>query len=339
MIIISQYLSTLLNAGPKAKLDIEKILKQEFKGKVHTLKLTGKEEKQQLSKLIYKITKAIISIIYIRGNDLVLIQAPFTNNIRFTKQAKNKIAFIHDIEGIRKQDNNIEKKEINFFSSCRFIIVHNNKMKEYLVNSGIDINKIYVLELFDYLTDNEIFFKDSISLNETNPQIIYTGNLDKANFLKQLDSENMNFILNIYGTYNNDLINEKIVYKGKFSPDKLINNLHGDLGLVWDGDIDDKDEFTGYKNYTKFNNPHKLSCYLAAGIPVIVWGKSAISNFVVENNVGYVINNLYDINNINFSDYKEKKNNAEKISEKLRNGYFTKKVVYEILDDFKKGNS
>ena len=53
----------------------------------------------------------------------------------------------------------------------------------------------------------------------------------------------------------------------------------GNLGLIWDGASDSSDEDIGMKNYTRYNNPHKLSCYMAAGLPVIVWEKSAISKF------------------------------------------------------------
>ena len=101
---------------------------------------------------------------------------------------------------------------------------------------------------------------------------------------------------------------------------------------MWDGNVDESDEHLTYKNYTKYNNPHKLSCYLAAGIPVIVWKKSAVANFVLKNNIGYVISSLYDINELDFSDYELKKKNIEKISKNLKNGYYTKKVIKQMLN-------
>ena len=159
-------------------------MKKEFDSKIYTLKLTGKEEKGILNKNIYRIRKAIFSIKYLHGEELTVIQVPFTNDIKFTKNSKHKIAFIHDIEGIRKNDTRIENREINFLNTCEYIVAHNNKMKRYLVKKGIDAQKIYVLELFDYLCnysikDNKIFDKNDI-------KIVYTGNLDKAPFLRQI---------------------------------------------------------------------------------------------------------------------------------------------------------
>ena len=87
------------------------------------------------------------------------------------------------------------------------------------------------------------------------------------------------------------------------------------------------------KNYTKYNNPHKLSCYMAAGLPVIVWEKAAISKFVKDNNIGYTIKKIDDINTLDFSDLKEKAENVKKIEEKVQNGEYTKNVIKKILKD------
>lgn len=308
-------------------------MKKEFDSKIYTLKLTGKEEKGILNKNIYRIRKALFSIKYLHGEELTVIQVPFTNDIKFTKNSKHKIAFIHDIEGIRKNDTRIENREINFLNTCEYIVAHNNKMKRYLVKKGIDAQKIYVLELFDYLCnysikDNKIFDKNDI-------KIVYTGNLDKAPFLRQIKSEKMNFTMNVYGVNNEKIQNEKIEYKGKYLPDELPKHIEGDIGLVWDGNYDESDENEGFKNYTKYNNPHKLSCYIVAELPVIVWKKSAVADFVNKYNIGYTINNIYDINELDFKDYKIKKENIKRLSLKAKQGDFTKKVINEILKKYK----
>ena len=72
---------------------------------------------------------------------------------------------------------------------------------------------------------------------------------------------------------------------------------------------------------------------MAAGIPVIAWKKAAISEFIKKNNIGYLIDQISDINNLDFSDYNEKLKNTKKMQVKVRNGYFTKTVINEILND------
>ena len=85
-----------------------------------------------------------------------------------------------------------------------------------------------------------------------------------------------------------------------------------------------------FKQYTKFNNPHKLSCYLAAGIPVIVWEKTAIAEMVKRENIGYTIRSLEGIKNLNFQDYSSKSESVRKYKEKVRSGYYTKRVIENI---------
>ena len=331
MIVISQYVSNLLNAGPKAKIDVEKILKEKYDSNIYTLKLTGKEDKNIINKFIYRLRKALFSFKYLQSDDITVIQVPFINDIRFTKKIKHKVAFIHDIEGIRKNNDKIATREINFLATCEFIIVHNNRMKEYLIEKGIDEKKIYILELFDYLCINNK--KHHKIFDEKQIEVVYTGNLDKAPFLQEIEANKMNFVMNVYGVKNNEKIeNDKIKYMGKYLPDELPQEINGDFGLVWDGNYDESDENKGFKNYTKYNNPHKLSCYIAAGLPVIVWKKAAVAEFVNKYNIGYTISNIYDINKINFKDYMIKKENAEKLSIKVKSGYFTQKVMNEILE-------
>ncbi len=336
MKVVSQYSYNSMHAGPKAKADIEKILKEEFNAEVKAYTYKETKKKSKVNDIILKLRKTLFCFLNFKKNELTIIQFPFSNKLLLTKKIKNKIAFIHDLDGLRKQEEKLNEKEMKFLKSCNYIVVHNKKMKSYLLENGINENKIYELELFDYLCEDTISDTRERELNYKT--VAYTGNLvaDKSPFLYQLDTEKMNFKLFLYGKGIKENINEKLVYRGAFKPEELPHKIEANLGLVWDGNFDESDEKLLFKNYNKYNNPHKLSCYIAAGIPVIVWRESAVADLVTNYNIGYTVSNIYDINNIDFSDYDIKRKNVLKLSQKVQEGFFTKKVIFEILKDYNK---
>ena len=330
-IVLSQYTKNKLNAGPKAKTDIEKIMSQNYESYIMNYERSEDIISNRVKRCVSFIKKFYSIKKTITKNDTILIQFPFTKHFSLISDAKYKICLIHDIEGLRNENKCLLEKELDFFKKFDIIIVHNPVMKNYLIENGIKEEKLVVLEMFDYSVNTNNFTIKEIDVNKS-ITLVYTGNLDKAPFLFQLEEEKMNFNLNVYGIKSKEINNSKINYIGAFQPDELPNYINGNLGLVWDGNLDESDEEISFKNYTKYNNPHKLSCYLSAGIPVIVWKKAAVASFVLENNVGYVINNLYEINKLDFSDYDEKAKNALEIGKKVRDGYFTKKAVESALD-------
>ena len=341
MIILHTNFTSKVGAGTKAPEDIYNILKNNTKSKTIEvrMRLTNKIM-NNLRKIPFCISK-ILKLIFVSKKEYVVLQSnyfdyPFIlpNFLSWILKSKKTIYYIHDINGLRYNQNRKLKQELKIIDANNYVIAHNDTMKKYLVEKGIDSKKIYVLDCFDYLCDaktkevNHEFDKDNV-------QICYAGNLlkDKSEFIYEID--NKNYTLNLFGKGIKNDINKKIHYKGVYEADKVRDYLHDDLGLIWDGHADDSYEYNNYKNYTRYNNPHKLSCYLAADLPVIVWSKSAISDFVKKNNVGYIIDELHDIDNIDFSDYNEKKKNALIIGERIRNGYYTLNVLNKILD--KKG--
>lgn len=329
MKVISLIEKSKKNAGPKAPGDVDKILKTEYDAKNVSITREGRFK----LKIVFEFLKTLIK------NDLIILQHPLLYKEKaYSILSKNRtIILIHDISGLRSQNEEQLNKEINIFKKFKYIIVHNNKMKEYLVSKGINEENIYVLELFDYLANGKI--EEEYTFDKNDIKVIYPGNLkkEKSPFIYQLDSDKLNFKINLYGIGIDKNISNKLIYKGSFEPED-INSLEGDLGLIWDGNFDESDENIWYKNYTKYNNPHKLSCCMAMGIPVIVWEKAAIADFVKKNNIGYTIHNIYDINNLDFSDYNTKRKNAIEIGKKAREGYYTKKVINEILFRIKERN-
>ena len=313
------------NAGPKAPEDINIILNNNYND-VKVIKIY--RDKFFKIKVVYNFIKTCFS------DNIVIIQFPMVlkKSVYKILNRNKKIILIHDIAGLRMGEKEILEKEIEVFKCFDYVIVHNKVMKRFLENNGIQEEKIFELELFDYLCD-----ESGKKEKQDSKGIVFAGNLAKSEFLNEIEEDNINFEFNLYGIGYNKQDTEKIKYKGSYEPEVLPSKLEGKLGLVWDGKCDESDEDITYKRYTKYNNPHKLSCYLAAGLPVIVWKKAAIAKFVEENNIGYLINNIYEINDIDYTIYNEKVKNVNIIKKRVKEGYYTKKVIEKIIIDIENG--
>lgn len=326
--------SGLKNAGPKAKDDIAKILHDSFGIKPFRIKTSS--WRNPFLKTIYFLKK-IYYLLFIRNkSNLVVVQHPFSNDVRFVPRKPN-ILIIHDIEGLRSNDATLLKKEINIFKQYSFIIAHNDAMKDFLVSNDIQPDCIYTLGLFDYLCSKEPNTPDvkKDKAKSGSPSIAYSGNLDKSIFLRELP-DNHAFSLHVYGNGRHALSDKSIIYEGAYAPSILPNILKEDLGLVWDGAADESDSESGFKNYTRYNNPHKLSCYLAAGIPVIVWRQSAVAKFVNDNKIGYTISSIKDIDSLDLKDYSRIAANVSVFKEKTRSGHFITCVFKKIIKQIEK---
>ena len=331
IVVFSRYEKSEKTAGPKAKTDIEKILKKDFSAKVVTI---AELPNNRMVNFANKIVVRIIPKMVCKRNDTIVVQWPFSNNVNFIKKARKSIVIIHDLDGLRHLREDLITREVRILDCFDYIICHNRSMKNYLIEKDIKECKIKVLNVFDYLCEAT---KDQAKISgfSRTPKVVYAGNLvkKKCPFVYSLKEKEMNFELNLFGVNFKPNENRKLNYFGSFSPEELPDELKGDVGLIWDGEVDERDENESYKNYTKYNNPHKLSCYLAAGLPVIVWRKSAIADFVKRNNVGYIISSVKDINKLDYSDYEEKKKNVLVLMDKVRGGFYTKKVMNEILEE------
>lgn len=255
------------------------------------------------------------------------------------------IVVIHDLETLRggisgqiKVNNNkVSVFEKYILHNSAGIISHNYRMTEYLSSIGVNINKVVNLELFDYLDGTQ---RESYVRAKT-PSIAIAGNLSsqKSGYIYKInETTNKELMVNLYGVFlNKDLICDKnSVYHGSFSPEELGKVMQGDFGLVWDGpSIKACEGNTG--EYLKYNNPHKASMYLSAGIPIVTWKEAAISKFVEDNKVGIVLDNLNDIQevirNISDSEYNEMIENVRDISKKLKDGYYFKIAIKKAINN------
>jgi hypothetical protein len=278
--------------------------------------------------------------------DVVFIQLPcISHNIfqagqisQLKKKGVRVAGIIHDLETIRNSFakshgmiNDLlisleEKKLLPLFDD---LIVHTGRMADLLHELlGIDRERLKVLGIFDYLTDDT----GSMSHEIMKDHIVIAGNLkrEKAGYLYGLPERPF---FDLFGDGYEDRGRENVKCLGKFYPDELPSRLKGEYGLVWDGDsVDTCTSLFG--EYLKINSPHKLSLYLASGIPVLIWDQAAQADFVIQNRCGFAISSLNEIDDIVASTdkdvYREILNNASEIGKLLKKGAYLKKALGEI---------
>lgn len=274
---------------------------------------------------------------YISNESRVFIQYPFGNPIlnlnemvRCKKQYGCKfIAIIHDLQSFQ-EDLIPRNREIALLSQFDAIICHNEKMKKKLEQEGITSSKLIKLELFDYLTN--VKPQNKRMLNEG---IVIAGNLApfKASYIYKL-AETKLVPLVLYGPNFDCSYTQQIEYQGTLPADQLIGSIKGAFGLVWDGNSLSECNGT-FGKYQTINNPHRVSMYLTAQIPILIWNKAALRDFIVSNNLGIGIDSLCQIPdtvaNISNKEYQSMVDATKAISSKLRSGFFTSKAINESL--------
>lgn len=239
---------------------------------------------------------------------------------------------IHDVDYLRYYTQPERMRpEIEILNCADTLVCHNERMIERLRRDGVDKPQCISLELFDYLLDDKIELPTPHYGND----VCFAGNLDKSTFVDELANRNdVSFKLHLFGINYKKTDSDKIFYRGSYDPDSLVSRLGLSYGLVWDGpEINTCGGEFG--QYTMFNNPHKLSLYLAAGLPVIVWRKAAIADFVAEHNIGFAVDKLSEIDgrieSIDEKEYCKLVDNVREIQANVLKGHYLKNAINKVI--------
>lgn len=234
------------------------------------------------------------------------------------------VALIIDIDGLRDKDEIKLKQELKQLAKFDYIVAHNDAMRNFILQH-LQSATVFTVDIFDYPVNGTApskFFSRTIAIAANHSKGTYVYNLNELAPLQ----------FNLYGTgYNEELQTQasNIFYKGIIPPAGLPQQIEGSFGLVWDGP-----SLTTCDEYLKYNNPHKLSLYIAAGMPVIVWEQSATAAFVKQNNIGITVQSLTElnavINSLNEDDYEKMKQNVNQLKAKVKNGYYLKTAISKI---------
>ncbi|TPN82363.1 beta-1,6-galactofuranosyltransferase [Aquimarina algicola] len=340
---ISRNYKSLFNAAGKAKTDCENILAE-----IGFKNLGFKQSSIPSSALgTIKNTFGIsIALLRLPFKSVLCTQYPlnkFRNYIMFVARLKKCqiITIVHDVKFLKGRTRDANK-ELRQIASSKGIIVHNASMKQWFLEQKME-SPIAVLGIFDYLLDKGLPNQNDKNLSPNPYEIVYAGGLSEGKnaYLYDLDQlKNDGFIMNLYGIgfdENKIKVNKEdsvLSYKGAFPSDVVAYHIEGSFGLVWDG-ISTEECSGQYGQYLKFNNPHKTSLYILCGLPVIVWDQAAISNFIVENNIGFTVSNLNQLSqklqNLSKEEYQSMKANVEKVRKKIIAGGYLKDAINQIV--------
>lgn len=328
------------DASSKPKRDINNILMDDFNFKKLRLLRIPRVNEHVLHN--YRIKRCFKNT-NLNEKDLIIMNYPMYIGEKFGKKLSDYVhkrnativAFIHDIDSLRGLVGfNSVNEEAEYLNNFDAVISPNEVMTKKLKSSGYK-KPAFNLGIFDYLS-NETHKENGI---EYKNEVVFAGNLNKSTFLHEFKAtEDMR--VDLYGNCDDlNSLNDTLNYKGSFSPQKLTEELGQGFGLVWDGNSV-KNINGKFGEYLLYNNPYKACMYLSVGMPLIVWDKSAIATFVKNNSCGITVNGINDLDStldkVSPSEFEKLCKNSKDLSEKVRNGYFTKKVVNQLLDYLKK---
>lgn len=308
-------------ASTKAKLDAEAIVEGCGFRNVGLRQIN----KRGFLGRIYRQLSIRLGMLRLPPKSILFLQCPNILLMQQVEAARKKgctvVILVHDINVLRQMSNDsLEPLRI-----ADVLIVHTPAMKQWFVDNGFT-QRIEVLQIFDYLTGD-----DYTAPRQDMPpvRIAFAGNLGKSKFLSKLSAEKVRYRL--FGVGADGLkLNPGVEYCGCYPPEQLSRHLDSDFGLVWDGtSVDTCDGIEG--EYLHYIAPHKTSMYLSAGIPVIVWDKSAMAGFVRENGVGIAVGSLAEIektiSEMSPGEYARLKTNAETVGARLRSGHYLRTIL------------
>ncbi|MDO1605358.1 sugar transferase [Lactobacillus sp. YT155] len=291
---------------------------------------TADDSETELSKRIDAILARV------ERDDLLILQTPTWNQFEFEeafidqvlKREIHLVVFIQDLIPLMFENNYyLMPRFVEAYNKAELVIVPSEKMGNKLIAEGLKVP--YVVQgIWDHLTKTDDYSKPYF-LKEIN----FVGNFIRFPFSI---TWNKDIPLNVYcrPTGPNEETVESTNHmnvKGYLEDELLLHELNrGGFGLVWSEDIENQAE----REYSTMNASFKFSTYLAAGIPIIVNKGLNKENFVKKYGIGYVAESLDEVAKIvteaTEPEYEVLVQNVKNISQLVREGFFTKKLLLEV---------
>ena len=199
-------------------------------------------------------------------------------------------ALVHDLDSLRLIGGQAARwSDQQLLPAFEKIVCHTDRMAGYLVSQGIPEERLTALGCFDYHTEQPM------PVRRLTQEVCFAGNLrkNKSGWLYALPRTKLTW--HLYGEgWKGKHTRTDFVTHGAVPPDDLPGKLNGSFGVVWDGSATETCR-GAYGAYLMINSPHKLSLYLASGMPVVVWSGSAQAEYVRREGVGLALDCITEL--------------------------------------------
>lgn len=337
---ISRNYYGLSGAGNKAKTDIERTLRG-LGARNLGLRTTFCDNK--VVAFLLNLVGIVKMMFCIRKGDRLVLQYPVKKYFSFICRVAHWrkaqiIVIIHDLMSLHRKRVTLET-ELSRLSKGDVIIASNEKMQQWLAAQGLQ-RPMTALGLFDYLDNVPHESHKTHESHEPHAwSLVYAGALvmRKNSYLLELANKAEHFDLHIYGNADGlpgiDKAPHAVCYP--FTPaDEFIRNADGDFGLVWDGDSLETCQ-GDFGEYLRYNSPHKVSFYLRAGLPVIIWREAAVASIIEQEGIGITITSIAELEQrlqtLTTEELEAMRQNVARVSQRLVSGQYFQKALRSAL--------
>ena len=341
---ISRNYYGLSGAGNKAKTDIECTLQQ--MGAVN-LGLRTTFYRSKVVAFVLNLVGIVKMMVCIRRGDVLLLQYPVKKYFSFICRYAHWrrayiVVIIHDLMSLHRKRITLDT-ELSRLGKADVVIASNEKMQQWLANQGLQ-RPIDALGLFDYRSEAmPSALSSHPSFLTSPPSLVYAGALvmRKNSYLLQLARTAQHFNLHIYGNADGlpGIAEAPHATCYPFTPaDDFIRSVDGDFGLVWDGDSLNTCQ-GDFGEYLRYNSPHKVSFYLRAGLPVIIWREAAVAPIIEKEGIGITVSSMAELEQrlptISPDEMAQMKQNVKRVSQRLASGMYFKEAMQRVLASLK----
>lgn len=284
----------------------------------------------------HHIREAILGAI--QPGDLVVVQFPMWTHLNFQSEffdailaieSVRMVALIHDIPTwmFTKGEEEYDRTNdfwLNQLKKFDLLIVANEKGAHKLQEDGVNVPMI-PMQLWDY------FYSGPRQEKKFRKKLYYVGGRDIIDTTYRASTP-----LYIYDKHVEKKVLESgsVTWLGRKPSDEIVSALDGGFGVVVTENLIEKSNMN-FVYYNQFNNPTKLSMYLAAGLPVIVSSKTYHAQLVKKHGIGLVVDDLNNMDAIFSSmtaqDYQKLVDNVKKWQEAVSEGFFIKRALISML--------
>jgi hypothetical protein len=233
------------------------------------------------------------------------------------------VLIVHDIDQERAVEPTQDLSILNSASVC----LYSGSLSKIPMVGDVSSPRVH-LRCWDYIMD-------AVPRPWSNgPGVIFAGNLNEDKSPWLYDSSRKTPLSIAGRNYDAERGMKADTFLGHFDPNKPNFPENIRWGLVWDGDS--PHTLSGPTGlYQRYNQPHKFSLYLAAGIPVICHENAAVAALVKQWKVGLCVNSIDEvpdaIRSLDTLDEAAIRGGVAEIGQKIRTGYFLSEALADLI--------